>query len=106
VGRVYRGKVKWAKGKGYLSNLLIVETSNACTSFTLFIAKSIHSILSIIFTSLLIINWVSNSLEEPKAICRNWIYSLGDFLPQPSAILLAIETAQRFIWAIAREAEI
>ena len=43
-------------GKGYLSNLLMVETSNAYTSFTLSIAKSIHLILSIIFTSLLITN--------------------------------------------------
>ncbi len=40
---------------------------------------------------------VSNSVNEPRAICKNWINSLFDFLAAPSAILTGTETDARFI---------
>ena len=41
--------------------------------------------------------WVFNSYKEPRAILRKRLNSSLDRLPNPSAMLLGIETADRFI---------
>ncbi len=43
------------------------------------------------------INCVSNSKEEPKAISRKRLNSLSVHLPAPSAIFDGIEIAERLI---------
>jgi hypothetical protein len=43
--------------------------------------------------SLAKINWVSISANDPRAIAKNCLNSLAEFLPYPSAILEGIDTA-------------
>ncbi len=64
-----KAEVRRQKAEGYFS-LFKLETNKACISSTLFMAISSHSIFGINSISLQIINWVSNSLAEPKAICK------------------------------------
>ena len=41
----------------------------------------------------------STSDDDPCAMYRNWMYSLVEFLLEPSAMLLGIETAALLIWS-------
>jgi hypothetical protein len=76
----------------------LISRFNILATLSISIAIPSRSVCSMYFNSWATAKWLRSSVSEPRAIIRNWMYSLVDPRPRPSAIFAETETAALRIW--------